>query len=57
MHANDTLSDAQWEELQILDYQYVELASNADSRILFDCLLPGISGACIKYGAARKRAL
>ena len=49
IHANDTLSEAQWEELQIDDYQYVEIASDVDARICFDCFLAGIKEACIKY--------
>lgn len=35
IHANNTLSDSEWEELQIEDYQYIELASDVESRFFF----------------------
>ena len=42
----------QWNELQNEDYQYIQLADDVDQR-LFYCLLAGIRGACIKYGATK----
>ncbi len=47
--------DSQWEELQIEDYQYIELADDVDARKFFDCMLASIRGASMKYGAAKKR--
>ena len=32
-----------------------DIAEDVDPRIFFDCLLAGIRGACIKYGANKKR--
>ncbi len=55
IHAKSEMSDSQWEELQIEDYQYIELADDVDARTFFDCMLASIRGASMKYGAAKKR--
>ena len=44
IHAKHEMTDSQWDELQIEDYQYIELADDVDDR-----------GSSIKYGAAKKR--
>ena len=55
IHAKNEMTDSQWDELQIEDYQYIELADDVDARTFFDCLLASTRGASIKYGAAKKR--
>ena len=56
IHAKNEMMDSQqWDELQIEDYQYIELADDIDARTFFDCLLASTRGARIKYGAAKKR--
>ena len=55
IHAKHQMSDSQWDELQIEDYQYVELADDVDDRTFFDSLLASTRGASIKYGAEKKR--
>ena len=54
IHAKKTMSNEQWDELAIEDYQNLDLAEDVDPRIYFDRLLAGIRGACIKYGANKK---
>ena len=49
------MTDSQWDELQIEDYQYIELADDIDARTFYDCMLASIRGASIKYGVAKKR--
>ena len=49
------MTDSQWDEHQIEDYQYIELATDINARTFWDCLLASMRGACIKYGAAKKR--
>ncbi len=49
------MTESQWEELQMEDYQYIELADDVDARTFFDCMLASIRGASIKYGVAKKR--
>ena len=51
------LTDKEWDNLQIDKYQYIQLASDIDDRIYLDSLLAGIRGACIKFGAAKKKAI
>ena len=57
INADDNLTDAQWDELLIEDYQNIKLADDVDARIFLNCLLASIRGECIKYGAANKRIL
>ncbi len=55
IHADDNLTDAQWDELSIEDYQNIKLADDIDAHIFLDCLLASIRGECIK--SAKKRLL
>merc|ERR1712082_560366 len=57
IHAEDNLTDTQWDELLIEDYQNIKLADDVDARIFLDCLLASIRGECIKYGAEKKQLL
>ena len=52
IHAKNEMTDSQRDELQIEDYQYIELADDIDARTFFDCMLASMRGASIKYGAA-----
>ena len=54
IHAKVDMSDSQWDELQIEDYQNIRLADDIDARTYLDCMLASIRGACIKYGSATK---
>ena len=54
IHAKNSISNEEWDKLSIEDYQIIDLADDEDPRIFFDCLLAGIRGACIKYGAYKK---
>ena len=45
IHAKIEMSDSQWEELQIEDYQNIELGDDIDSRTFLDCMLASIRGA------------
>ena len=42
IHAKNSMSNEQWDELSIEDYQNIDLAENVDPRIFFDCLLAGL---------------
>ena len=57
IHSDVTLTDEEWDNLQINEYQYIQLASDIDDMINLDSLLAGIRGACIKFGAAKKKAM
>ncbi|MCP3681025.1 MAG: hypothetical protein GY782_12690, partial [Gammaproteobacteria bacterium] len=57
IHAKDNLTDTEWDELLVEDYQNIKLADDVDARIFLDCLLASIRGECIKYGAAKKRLI
>ena len=54
IHSNVALTDGEWDNLQIEQYQHIQLASDIDHRIFLDSLLAGIRGACIKFGTAKK---
>ena len=55
IHAKVDMSDSQWDELQMEEYQNIELAEDIDARTYLDCMLVSNRGACIKYGEAKKR--
>ena len=39
IHTKSKMPDSQWDELQIEDYQYIELADDIDARTFFECML------------------
>ena len=57
IHAKVDMSDSQWDELQIEDYQNIGLADDIDARTYLDCILTSISGACINSLKSNARGI